>query len=81
MYRINDSWKNAVVKLNGMIQSRDQLLVKLEAVTTFSEYLTIRKEIDRLNRHIEVVDTLTEDRKSDETKRKMTKEYAYHTTK
>jgi len=78
MNGINDSWNAYKEKIKDLNQQLNQLHSQLEMVKSFTDYIKIRKDIDKLNRHLEVVETLTKDRISDETKRKLTKEYAVY---
>jgi len=81
MNGINDSWEAVNHKIQTMNHKLEKLYTQLQTVKKFSEFMTIRRAIDNINRHLEVVETMTNDRKSEEIKRKMFREYAINSTR
>lgn len=75
---LNNGWTSIVVKLNKLNKQREITYAKIEKETVFSEYMKLRHELDRLNRHIEVIETITDDRKTEIYFRQTMKEYAVH---
>jgi len=75
----NNGWTKLGIKITGLKLEREKLYTKISNIKVFSEYMKLRKEVDRLNRHIEVLETFNDDRKSEERQRQMIKEYAVYT--
>lgn len=76
----NKSWFNMSDKIRTEESDLDKAYDELEKVKTPDEYLKIRKEIDRLNRHIECLKVFN-GYETDEIKRKKLTTYAINTTK